>query len=172
MVPLILSLFDETEIAAWYLFASVNFFGTILMQRIGITFVRMFSFAMAGSSYLGPIRQDNLSNSKESSTNWDSLAKAYKTLSTLKFGLSWIVTLVTSIIGYIALNNLMVSYESSSHIWIAFSIFQLSTLVSFIFHRYSVLLRGMNYVALAARNEMIISLLSVVVGYCCIVYRL
>ena len=138
------------------------------MQRIGITFIRMFAFAMAGSSYLGPIRNDILLNAKECSTNWDSLAKAYKTLSTLKFGLSWVVTIVTSVIGYFSLSKLMVSYDGSSSIWIAFSVFQLTTLFSFIFHRYSVMLHGMNYVALAARCEMIIGLLSVVIGYCCL----
>ena len=56
VTPLILTRFDETEIAAWYLFASLNFFGTIIGQRLGLTFSRMFAFAMGGASNLAPIK--------------------------------------------------------------------------------------------------------------------
>ena len=56
VTPLILTRFNETEIAAWYLFSSLNVFASIVSQRLGMTFSRMFAFAMGGSDDLSPIR--------------------------------------------------------------------------------------------------------------------
>ena len=56
VTPLILTRFNETEIAAWYLFASLNFFGAVVSSRLGLTFSRMFSFAMGGADNLAPIK--------------------------------------------------------------------------------------------------------------------
>lgn len=59
VTPLILVAFDTTEIAAWYLFGSLTFFGSIISQRVGLTFSRMIAFAMGGATDLAMKRMIN-----------------------------------------------------------------------------------------------------------------
>jgi len=163
VTPLILTRFNETEIAAWYLFASLNFFGTILAGRIGLSFSRMFSFAMGGASDLGPIRRNRVAKS-EGNPNWEVFEQAYGTLGSLNAVLGFVNVFIAASMGWFGLSNLLDGYAGSATIWFAFAIMQASSLVTFIFQRFSVALNGMNYIALVARWGMIFGLLSVFLG--------
>ena len=163
VTPLILTRFDETEIAAWYLFASLNFFGTIIGQRLGLTFSRMFAFAMGGASNLAPIKgarkQEN-----EGQPNWKAFERAYGTVGSLNFGIAWLNVLIALGMGWFGLNNLLDGYEAKATIWLSFAVMQATALIGFIYQRYSIALVGMNYVALSNRWDIIFSLLSVIAG--------
>lgn len=163
VTPLILTRFDETEIAAWYLFASLNFFGTIIGQRLGLTFSRMFAFAMGGASNLAPIKgareQEN-----DGQPNWKAFERAYGTVGSLNFGIAWLNVLIALGMGWFGLNNLLDGYEAKATIWLSFAVMQATALVGFIYQRYSIALVGMNYVALSNRWNIIFSLLSVIAG--------
>jgi O-antigen/teichoic acid export membrane protein len=163
VTPLILTRFDETEIAAWYLFASLNFFGTTITQRLGLTFSRMFAFAMGGASNLAPIKGKR-EQENGGQPNWASFERAYGTISTLNLGIGWLNVLMALGMGWFGLNNLLQGYEAKGAIWLAFALMQASSLLSFTFQRYSVALQGMNYVALSNRWGIIFSLLSIAAG--------
>ena len=163
VTPLILTRFDETEIAAWYLFASLNFFGTTLSQRLGLTFSRMFAFAMGGASNLSPIKGKR-AQENGGQPNWKAFERAYATISTLNLGIGWLNVVVALGMGWFGLSNLLSGYEAKGVIWMAFGLMQLSSLLVFIFQRYQIALIGMNYVALNNRWGIIFSLLSVAFG--------
>lgn len=167
VTPLLVTRFDETEIAAWYLFASLNFFGTLMMQRFGLSFSRMFSFAMAGAQDLSPTRCTNSNREPEESViepNWKSFARAFGTLGVLMTLISVANLIVATAMGCFGIGNLVRDYDSPSLIWIAFGIFQASQFIILNFSRYSFALVGMNYVAMNARWAMLTGLCSVGLG--------
>ncbi len=163
VTPLLLTRFNETEIAAWYLFASLNFFGTTISQRLGLTFSRMLAFAMGGASNLGPIkRKRERENGGE--PNWKAFGRAYGTVGSLNLGIGWLNVLVALGMGWFGLSNLLAGYEAKGVIWIAFALMQFTSLLSFIFQRYAIALQGMNYIALSNRWGIVFSLMSVTFG--------
>lgn len=164
VTPLILTRFNETEIAAWYLFASLNFFGEIVAQRLGGTFSRMFAFAMGGLSNLSPIKSKR-AKENDGKPNWKAFERAYGTIGSLNLGIGWINTLVAFGMGWFGLNNILSGYEAKGSIWLAFGLLQFSSLLSFSFQRYLIALQGMNYIALTNRWNILFSLVSVLFGF-------
>lgn len=163
VTPLILTRFDETEIAAWYLFASLNFFGTILSQRLGLTFSRMFAFAMGGASDLAPIKGVRpVENGGK--PNWKSFEKAYGTIGAVNLSIGWLNVIIALGMGWFGLNNILQGYEAAGTIWLAFAIMQASSLLVFIFKHWVYALLGMNYVALTNRWEIIFGIASCLAG--------
>ncbi len=165
VTPLILTRFDTTEIAAWYLFASLNFFGTVLLQRIGVTFSRMFAFARGGATDLSPIENAKAPAETNGEIPWPLISRLYGTLGTLQTATSLLSVLVASIIGFFALGNLVGSFDPENPVWIAFFLMQSSSLLGFIFNRYLVTLRGFNKIALSNRWNVLFTLLSVLAGF-------
>ena len=163
VTPFILTCFNETEIAVWYLFASLNFFGTVVTQRLGLTFSRMFAFAMGGSSNLAPIKEKpNQENGGQ--PNWNAFGRAYGTIGLLCLLIAGVNVLIAVGMGFFGLQNLLEGYDAVGVIWLAFGLIQGSSLLSFIHLRYSIAIYGMNYVALGNRWGIVFSLLSVAAG--------
>jgi hypothetical protein len=156
--------FDETEIAAWYLFASLNFFGTVLSQRLGLTFSRMFAFAMGGASNLAPIKGTR-EQENDGKPNWPAFERAYGTIGSINLGIGWLNVLIALGMGWYGLNNILEGYAAPAMVWAAFGVIQLTSLLSFIFQRYSIALQGMNYIALSNRWQIIFSVVGIVVGF-------
>lgn len=165
VTPLILTHFGETEIAAWYLFASLNLFGNIINQRIGLTFSRMISFAMGGAENLSPVKSASAKNtSDQCAPNWDSLERAYATVSTLQLAVTLVSTALAIAMGWFALTPMLQGYEAAADVWIAFSVIQATFCIAKIFGRYSIALWGMNYVALSNRWDTLINIASMLAG--------
>ena len=110
VTPLILTRFNEAEIAAWYLFASLNFFGLVVNGRLSLTFTRMLAFAMGGASNLAPIT-GKTERVKNGQPNWYAFERAYGTVSSLNFGISWLNVLLALAFGWYAFRNLLVDYK-------------------------------------------------------------
>jgi len=163
LTPLILIQFNETEIAAWYLFATLNVFGVIMTQRIGLTFNRIFAFAMAGSTSLEPIKKIHLKNELGES-NWPAFEKAFGTIGSINLGVGWINVGLAAVMGWIGLGNIVQGYDEKSIIWIAFAIMQITTLISFTFQHFQIALQGMNYIALVNRWNILWGALSCLAG--------
>jgi hypothetical protein len=163
VTPLILTRFDETEIAAWYLFSSLNFMGAIITQRLGMTFSRMFAFAMGGASDLSPIKGKR-EQENGGQPNWEAFGRAYGTIGTLNLAIAGVNVLMAFGMGWFGLNNIIEGYEGKAVIWWAFALLQAVSFFGYIFQRYGIALTGMNYVALANRWNMVFSILSVFAG--------
>ncbi len=163
ITPFILTRFDETEIASWYLFASLNFFGMIMSQRMGLTFSRMFAFAMGGASNLAPIKgKREMEN--EGKPNWNAFERAYGTIGSLNLVIAWLNVLVAFGMGWFGLGNLLQGYEAKGVIWLAFALMQGTALLTFVFQHYQLALQGMNYVALVNRWGVIFGIASCLAG--------
>lgn len=163
ITPLVLIYFNTTEIAAWYLFSSLVFIGSIISQRVGLTFTRMVSFAMGGATNLAPIKTRQL-NRENTEPNWNLVQKVYQTTGALNAILSAIIMLSALALGCYGLENLLSEYEDSKNVWCAFLVMILTQAAVFFFQKYTIVLRGMNYVALSNRWNVLFSLLSVTVG--------
>jgi O-antigen/teichoic acid export membrane protein len=166
VTPLLLHSFNEVELAAWYMFASLNIVGLIISQRLGLTFSRMISFAMGGASQLGPISNviERNRTIKAVGVNWNLLANAYVTFKSLQLMVTLAASLIAILLGYYGLGSLTKGYAGAVEIWQAFSIFLVTQSISFAFERYAITLNGMGYVALVQRWNAIFNVLSVAAG--------
>lgn len=165
VTPLILTRFDETEIAVWYLFATLNFFGVILSQRLGQPYTQMFAFAMGGAFDLSPIKNKEWRGARGNEPNWGAFKRAYGTIGLLSSGVAILNLLSALALGIYGITNLLNGYEGvKAGIWIAFGVLQFGQFMTYIFQRYILALIGMNYVALINRWGIIFSLLSIFIG--------
>jgi hypothetical protein len=163
VTPLVLTRFNETEIAAWYLFASLNFFGVMVSNRLGLTYMRMFSHAMGGASDLSPIKEKRIID-QNGGPNWEVFERAYGTIGSLNLFVAVSNVLVACAMGWFGLQSFLEGYEQASVLWISFGLLQIGFLVNFVFQRYAVALKGMNYVAVVGRWAMVFSIISIVSG--------
>ena len=164
VTPLLVTSFDETKITVWYLFASLNIFGNVVSQRIGLTYSRMFSFAMGGAKTLEPIKQLQ-EDSANNQPNWHSFEEAYGTIGFLNLFTALVNTMVASLIGWYVLKDLVADYHDAQSIWFSFLSFQGFIFIRLLFNRYAIALRGMNYIAVVQRWDILTGLLSVLGGF-------
>lgn len=165
VTPLILTQFDTTEIAAWYLFGSLMFFGQIIQGGIGLTFSRMIAFGMGGASDLAPIEDGGRKQRGTGTPNWEVIGRAYGTIGALNILLAVFVGVLAVAIGYYGLERMVGVHSRPAEIWTAFGIIVASQSFIFAFRKYEVTLRGMNYVVLINRWGTLFSILSVVAGF-------
>lgn len=163
VTPLLLTHFNQTEIAAWYLFATLNVFGSIVAKRLEISFSRMISFAMSGAVNLSPIT-DAKAIRGSGEPNWQSVRRAIGTLGLIQLLVALANTIIASGMGYFALTSLLSDYTGLESIWLAFVVMQISNLISIACNRYGVVLQGMNHIAIVNRWSILFSLLSVALG--------
>ncbi|WP_309398970.1 hypothetical protein [Cerasicoccus maritimus] len=165
LTPLVLTKFDDVEIAAWFLFVSLNFFGTTLTMRLGLTFSRMLAFAMGGRTNLSSIKTAVPARMVTSSgPAWAAFARAYGMAGTLSLGVGLVNIFLALGMGWFALDNLLADYDGDSMVWLAFIVMQLSSLVIFSFQQFRVALIGMNYVPLVNRWSVVFGTFSCLAG--------
>jgi O-antigen/teichoic acid export membrane protein len=163
VTPLLLVSFNVTEIAAWYLFGSLAFLGSLIAQRVGLTFTRMIAFAMSGTTNLSAIK-GKAERRPHADPNWPLIERAYATIGSLNAYLTLGIIAVALIMGWYGLENLLADYKDANTVWTAFGVVIFSQSVVFFFQRYSIALKGMNYVALTNRWDATFSFLSVIAG--------
>lgn len=164
VTPLILTKFDSIEIAAWYLFASLMFFGQLIQGGIGLTFSRMIAFGMAGADSLAPIKERKVCPTK-GMPNWDLVGRAYGTISFLNSMLAIFTSMLAAGMGYYGLQRMVELHPRPGEIWGAFLVILVSKAIIFIYQKYEITLRGMNYVPLINRWSTLFSLFSVCTGF-------
>lgn len=166
ITPLILNKFTPEEISVWYLFASINFIGIILRNRLNGTFSNYFAQGLGGHDSFEPFdNKDFKTSSKEFvKENWIFIEKVYYTLSYLLKLLSLFNLIITSFIGLYSINNIVDGLSSDLHIWLSFSVFQITTAINIYFGKYSTTLNGLNYVALNNRWSIITNVASMIIG--------
>lgn len=162
VTPLLLTRFSETEIAAWYLFASVNFVGVIMGGRISLTLSRMISMARGGASDLSPIKK--AVGGGDSSPNWEAIIRVFRCMGLLQLLVVFVSVSFASLIGYFTLSNLLTGDPDAQAVWTAFWLMQGSSLLYGCFGHYPITLRGLGHVALVNRWATISALLSVLGG--------
>lgn len=164
VTPLLLNRFSTAEIAIWYLFGSLVFLSNLIGARMGPMYARMIAFAMGGADSLAPIK-GNVVPGGSGKPNWELLQRAYSTLGALNLGLGSAALLVAFMIGYFPLVSLVSELENPQHAWWAFAIMLGSGFINQIFQGFTIALRGMNYVALVNRWNMVFALFSTLCGF-------
>ena len=168
VTPLILTQFSLSEQAAWYLFASIGFFGQIVTSRVNLTFSRMISMANGGAINLSPIKEKrNIVVSTEKTTNWKGVLRVYNTITMLIVLIVVLIFVINSSIGYFTLREICrgITSEEAKIIWISFIIMRMGDFIGQAATPPAVALTGLNHVALVNRWTTIFQFISVIAGY-------
>lgn len=155
VTSLILTRFDTVEIAAFYLFAAILTLSMIVAQRVSLTFIRLFAFAMAGAQDLRPIREASRTARGSGSPDWDMMRKVFATSGTVYLATSLITVLVCLIAGLYGITNLVAGDPRPQRIWTAFAVVMAGAFIDVNLKRYDAALRGMNHVALGNRWQIV-----------------
>lgn len=163
VTPLLVTKFDTTEIAAWYLFTSLTFFGSIIHARVTLTFNRMIAFAMAGAQDLSAIGS-TVKPRGAGEPHWSTVKRAYSTVGFLTLITASLSAISGLLLGYFSLNGLLRDYHQPSQIWLALSIMVGGECLMMCFSQYMVTIQGMGLVALSNRWSCLFALLSIITG--------
>lgn len=146
IAPLILRHFDTTQTAAWYLFGSLNLFGTFVMQRMLLTFARTIAMCRGGYDWRKPSKTNDTGES-----NWEGINRLVPTMAGLQIGLAFANVAIACILGWIGLFPLLKGYPQAAKVWTAFGIYQLGSVITFYMSRYHAVLMGLNALAISNR---------------------
>lgn len=135
----------------------------MISGRVGLTFSRMIAFAMGGATDLSPIKNE-VQKRANGQPNWPLIERAYATTGALNALLALLVALLALGMGWYGLEVMLTDYRDARGVWAAFTVVIFSQSVVFWFQRYQIALKGMNYVALSNRWDVVFSLLSVIGG--------
>jgi hypothetical protein len=163
VLPLILRNFDEVQIAAWFLFATLTFFTQLIFEQTSQIFSRMIALAVGGAKDLRPIKPGEAPRGNDI-PNWTTIQKLYETIGGLNLAVSSLGIFVTLGLGAVSFRKILEGYDKSHEIWIAFGIFLLGDFLAQVFRKYAISLRGLNQVALTNRWGALFSILSSLAG--------
>jgi hypothetical protein len=162
VLPLILKQFEVTEVALWYLFASV-----IALQSIGdlgfkSTFSRIISFAMGGAEDVGIYSGSEIPEQKRGIPNWPLIERIVSTMRTIYERLSIVLTVIMGVLGTWSLMIPISSLDQQSDAWMAWVVLLLVSGYRFYGTIYQNYLEGLNQIALVRRLEAITSIASII----------
>ena len=164
VTPLLVTRFSTEEIAAWYLFSSLTFFGTIIHDRVILTFNRMIAFGMAGAQDLSSIENVKIARG-DGKPHWDTVKRAYGTVGFLTLTTASVAGISGLALGGFSLSSILAEYSEPGKVWAALFIVLGGQTFSMCFSQYMVTIQGMGLVALSNRWSCLFSLLSVGVGF-------
>jgi O-antigen/teichoic acid export membrane protein len=163
VLPLVLKQFTEVEVAAWLLFSSLAFLGVLLSEQVTTFFSRMVALGMGGAEDLSPVMPGDKPRGS-GTPNWSVVRRTYGTVGTLSLGVAAFGTLTTFIVGLFSLLPLLDGAPESRAIWGAFLTILSTQAILYVFKKYSIALRGMNYVALTNRWNAFFGIFSTLAG--------
>ena len=163
VLPLLLNRFDEVQLAAWFLFGSILFFGTLMAAQSNLVLSRMVSVAFGGAKDLEAI-SSNRRPETSGLPNWPLVERLYGSMGGIHLVNSLLGVIIALLLGWFSLSAVIQDYADAAVIWTAFFIFLLGQLLVQVFARYTTTLRGLNQVALTNRWEALFGLLSAASG--------
>jgi hypothetical protein len=162
LLPLLLNRFSEAEAAAWLMFSTLLFFGSMIDMQVSSLMSRMTAVAYGGGQSLAPV--DKVKREKTSlPPNWPLIQRLYETCKPLNLAIAFIGTSITAVLGYFSLGPITESIEAAEAreaVWLAFIAFLVGQFIKEAFRHYPVMMRGLNQVALTNRWEMLFMLIS------------
>lgn len=164
LLPVITTVLSPQDITIWLLLNILIGLQNIGDLGFGVTFIRVMSYAMGGASDISDFGKTiRTGHTKE--PNYDLLERSYTATKYLLFYTSLIFILIISISGYFTLKKPVSLTIEQDNAWIAFGLTLITTFIRFNGNRYSILLQGVNQVAMLRRWEAIISVLSIFSGF-------
>ncbi len=160
---LVLARFDTLEIAAFYLFAATGSLATILADRVGLTFVRLYAFAVAGARDLRPIAAGGQARGEP---DWQSLRQLRGSSGWIFLGCALLTAATCLAMGEYGLGNLesiqaTVNSPPTAELPLrpALAVLAAGTFFSVFLRLHDAALKGFDEVALANRWAAVLGLL-------------
>ncbi len=163
LLPLILRRFSATEAAAWLMFSSLLFFGTLISAQINLLFSRLIAMAMSGAEDLSPITHSKEVRGK-GEPNWIMVRRVYSTVGFLNAIVAGITGITALAMGVYGLQPMLAHYGNSRKVWLAFLLVIVGEVVAQMQQKYTVALRGMNFFSLTNRWDVVFALASTLAG--------
>lgn len=163
IIPLVLTSYTSFEIAIFFLFESLFQLSSLITKRVSIIITRITSFALAGASELGPIKESK-SISNSDSPNYAILANIFATSRWIFLALGLLAAFICAIGGYIGINNLLKGEAANDGLWTTFLFVLFSCFATNYFTRLDSFLKGLNKVALSNKYTIFFRLVSVVIA--------
>lgn len=158
VLPLVLSRFAPAEVAVWMLFSSILTLTLLLDLGLAPTFSRLFSYALGG------VGIEHMAAMRREASNGDQLLPARDpapTVSRVFAALRWIYPrLATGSVALLSVGGTVMLREPISHcpdaasMWLAWAAVLIGAYAGIVGNAFSVVLQGMNEVALQKRLDM------------------
>jgi hypothetical protein len=159
IIPLVLTRLPAGETAIWFLFTNIITLGYLADFGFSTSFLRLSAFAMGGATNLADFRETS-KTSQLNHPNWAIMEKLYGNVGLVYLITSVFVFFALIIGGSLALHNPISNVHSdSSRLWISWLVVCVGVSVSFYGRKYDSLLKGMNYVSLVNRYNILFSIL-------------
>lgn len=153
VAPMILRHFNTIEVSAWYLFSSLNIFGSVVMQRVTLTYSRMIAMATGVRSHSSGRSVDKAE--QHANTDWQLINRIVPTMGAFQVALVCANVLIAGVLGWIGLEPLLHGYAQAHEILAAFAFHQLGCIGAFYVSRYHAVLIGLNAVTTSNRLNMV-----------------
>jgi hypothetical protein len=158
VIPLVLTNLSPGETAIWFLFSNIITLGYLADFGFSTSFIRLSAFVMGGATNLMDFRE-TVKPSQPNRPNWAIMEKLYGNVGLVYLITSIFVFFALIIGGSLALHNPISNVHSnSSRLWISWLVVCVGVPVSFYGRKYDSLLKGMNYVSLVNRYNIVFSL--------------
>ena len=159
ITPLVLTRFTTPEVAIWYLFSSFIVLGALIDFGFSPVIVRLVSYAAAGSKSLQP-KKDTIEIDKnvKKEINWEMLEKLYGSINVIYTILSLVLFLLLSTLGSYLVSKQLLLLEDSDYYWSVWTVMCFGLSIGFYGKRYDSLLKGLNYITLVNKWEIVTNL--------------
>ena len=118
ITPLVLTRFTTPEVAIWYLFSSFIVLGALIDFGFSPVFVRLVSYAAAGSKSLNPNKDTHEINENiKIEINWAILEKLYGSMNVIYTVLSFVLFLLLSTLGSYLVSKQLLLMEDPNYYW-------------------------------------------------------
>jgi len=167
LLPIVSIQLSKEELSVWFL---LNVFVGLQMlgdMGFGATFSRAISHAYGGAFKINIFKnaEEQVTENEKckiNSPNWILIHKLYRTTSFLYLILSIVLLIMLGILGYFSLKIPIDNLVNKNDGWYSFIIILTGIFINFNGSKYRLLLQGINKVALIQRNQVIVSILTII----------
>lgn len=159
VLPLVLSTFNENELAVYFLFVTIITTSNIIDFGFKSTFVRVFSFANAGLDSIDVI--ETKTKITYEGTNWGLAEQIFSSMKKIYLCISLILVLVLSTIGTYLVTKTINLNQDNVPLWSAWIFVIVTSAIGFYGKIYICYLEGFNRVALIRKVEGYFSFITV-----------
>jgi hypothetical protein len=160
-LPLLLRRYDESEVAAWLLFGSILFVGTMLAEQAALVGARLIAMAMGGATDLSPTRVGEAPRGGDA-PQWPLVGRVFGAMGALNLALALAAVGVAIPLGIASLDTDAVG--GGAVVWTSFLVMLAGETGRQLTLPHFVLLRGTGRVALVNRWSAVIAIGSALAG--------
>lgn len=165
VLPLVLNRFAPVEVAVWMLFSSILTLTLLLDLGFAPTFSRLFSYALGGA---GIERMAAMQCEARTADQHRPAGDPAPTVSRVFAALLWIYPRLAtgsvalfSVVGTVILRELIPQFPDPASMWLAWVVVLVGAYAGIVGNAFSVVLQGMNEVALQKRLDIVLGMAQV-----------